>query len=49
MDSGERDREIDILRFQIEEIDEANLTMEDEHSIEAEFKKLSNINKISQP
>jgi len=48
MDSGERDREIDILRFQIEEIDEANLTMEDEHSIEAEFKKLSNINKISQ-
>jgi len=48
MDSSERDREIDILRFQIEEIDEANLTEEDEHRIEAEFRKLSNISKISQ-
>lgn len=48
INSSERDREIDILKFQIDEINEANLTEEDEYAIEAEFKKLSNINKISQ-
>ncbi|NLK44681.1 MAG: DNA repair protein RecN [Tissierellia bacterium] len=48
MDTSERDREIDILRFQIEEIDEANLSEDDEYNIEAEFRKLSNISKISQ-
>ncbi len=48
MDTSERDREIDILRFQIEEIDEANLSEDDENNIEAEFRKLSNISKISQ-
>ena len=46
MDGGERDREIDILRFQIQEIDDARLTEEDEHNIENEYKKLSNINEI---
>lgn len=48
INSGERDREIDILRFQIEEIDEANLSDDDEHDIEIEYKRLSNISRISQ-
>lgn len=48
MDSGERDREIDILKFQIQEIDDARLTEDDEYNIENEFKKLSNISQISQ-
>lgn len=48
MDSSERDREIDILKFQIQEIDEARLTNEDESDIENEYRKLSNIEEISQ-
>ena len=48
VDSSERDREIDILKYQIQEIDEANLTEEDEDSIESEYRKLSNVNTISQ-
>lgn len=47
IDSGERDREIDILKFQIQEIDDARLTEDDEYNIENEFKKLSNISQIS--
>lgn len=47
MDSGERDREIDILRFQIDEIDDARLNDDDEHNIENEYRKLTNINEIS--
>ncbi len=47
MDSGERDREIDILRFQVQEIDDAKLTSKDEYDIENEHRKLSNINEIS--
>lgn len=47
LDSKERDREIDILNFQIKEIDDARLTMEDEDDIDLEYKKLSNINEIS--
>lgn len=47
-DSVERDREIDILKYQIQEIEDANLTQNDEEGIENEYKKLSNINTISQ-
>ncbi|MFA7532751.1 MAG: DNA repair protein RecN [Tissierellaceae bacterium] len=47
-DSGERDREIDILKYQIQEIEDANLTQNDEEDIENEYRKLSNINTISQ-
>lgn len=47
IDSGERDREIDILRFQIDEIDDARLNDDDEHNIENEYRKLTNINEIS--
>jgi DNA repair protein RecN (Recombination protein N) len=47
MNSIERDREIDLLRYQLEEIDNANLTNEDEEEIDNEYKKLSNIKEIS--
>ncbi len=45
MDSREREREIDLLKFQIEEINSANLKEEDD-KIEEEFSKLSNIQDI---
>lgn len=44
--SSEREREIDLLKYQIEEIDAANLTSEDEFEIENNFKKYSNIQSI---
>ena len=44
--SSEREREIDLLKYQIEEIDTANLTSEDEFEIENNFKKYSNIQNI---
>ncbi|MBU5437560.1 DNA repair protein RecN [Tissierella sp. MSJ-40] len=47
MNSIERDREIDLLRYQLEEIDNANLTNEDEEEIDNEYRKLSNIKEIS--
>lgn len=43
----EREREIDLLRFQVEEIDLANLTKADEEDIENEYKKISHIKDIS--
>lgn len=43
----ERDREIDILKFQIEEIEEAKLKKEDEEEIDSEYLKLYNIKDIS--
>ncbi|TCU72771.1 DNA replication and repair protein RecN [Tissierella praeacuta] len=46
MDSSERDREIDILRFQVQEIEEAKLNKNDDYNIENEYKKLANINEI---
>lgn len=46
MDSSERDREIDILKYQIEEIQDARLTVEDEKNIENEYKKLFNMDEI---
>lgn len=47
IDGRERDREIDILNFQIQEIDDAKLTNSDEEEIENEYKKLSNVKEIS--
>lgn len=47
IDSGERDREIDILNFQIQEIEDARLTKDDEYNIENEYKKLSRVEEIS--
>lgn len=47
MDSKERDREIDILQFQIQEIDDARLNSDDEYNIENEYRRLTNINEIS--
>lgn len=44
--SSEREREIDLLKYQIEEIDAANLTSEDEFEIENNYKKYSNIQSI---
>lgn len=44
--SSEREREIDLLKYQIEEIDNANLTPEDESEVENTFKKYSNIQEI---
>ncbi|WP_353095876.1 DNA repair protein RecN [Tissierella praeacuta] len=46
IDSRERDREIDILKFQVQEIDESQLNKDDECNIENEYRKLSNINEI---
>lgn len=43
----EREREIDLLKFQIQEIDLANLSDYDEDNIEKEYKKLSNVKDIS--
>ncbi|MBC8588428.1 DNA repair protein RecN [Paratissierella segnis] len=44
--SAEREREIDLLKYQIEEIDNANLSPEDDFEIENNFKKYSNIQSI---
>lgn len=47
IDSSQRNREIDLLKFQIEEIDEARLENEDEDKLLSEYTKLSNVNMIS--
>lgn len=44
--SHEREREIELLRFQIDEIEEAHLAKSDDLEIEDEYKKLSNIKDI---
>ena len=41
--SQERERELDLLNFQIEEIDNANLKEGDDQEIEMEFKRLDNL------
>ena len=46
MDSLERDREIDLLKYQLEEIDNANLLDLDEEAITKEYLKMSNIKDI---
>ncbi|NLW22414.1 MAG: DNA repair protein RecN [Tissierellia bacterium] len=46
LDSRERDREIDLLRYQLTEIDEGDLLKYDEEEIFNEYRKLSNIKEI---
>ncbi len=46
--SYERERELDLLKFQIDEIEEAKLTLKDDEDIENSFKKLSNMKEIIQ-
>ncbi|NLL82414.1 MAG: DNA repair protein RecN [Tissierellia bacterium] len=41
--SYEREREIDLLKFQIYEIEEASLTLDDDENIENEYNRLSNV------
>jgi DNA repair protein RecN (Recombination protein N) len=41
--SQERERELDLLKFQMEEIDEAHLSEEDDDNIEQEFRRLDNL------
>lgn len=45
--SREREREIDLLKFQIDEIDEADLTSDDDENIENEFNRISNVVNIT--
>lgn len=47
LDSRKREREIDLLKFQIEEIEDANLKDEDDREIEDEFNRLNNIKDIA--
>lgn len=44
--SENRDREIDILNYQLQEIDDANLTYYDEEELENDYKKFINMNSI---
>lgn len=44
--SSARERELDLLKYQLEEIDNANLSLEDEFEIENNFKKYSNVQTI---
>lgn len=44
--SSARERELDLLKYQLEEIDNANLSSEDEFEIENNFKKYSNVQTI---
>jgi DNA repair protein RecN (Recombination protein N) len=46
LDTIERDREIDLLKYQIDEIHDANLSKYDEDEIMKEYNKLSNIKEI---
>ncbi len=46
LDRAQRDREIDILKFQIDEIEDAKLSPDDEEDLGLEYKKLSNVNNI---
>ncbi|RVU54953.1 DNA repair protein RecN [Anaerosphaera multitolerans] len=42
-----KDRELDLLKFQIKEIEDANLIEEEDKKIEREYDKISNISQIS--
>ena len=44
----ERERQIDLYQFQIEEINQANLSVEEEEVLEKEYKVLSNAEKLDQ-
>lgn len=46
LDSSQREREIDLLRYQIEEIESSNLNNENEAELENEFNRISNIKEI---
>jgi DNA repair protein RecN (Recombination protein N) len=43
LSSQERERELDLLRFQIEEIDQAQLVEDDDDKVEQEFRRLDNL------
>lgn len=45
IDSSQRERELDLIKYQIDEIDSPNLTIEDEN-IEQEYKKINNLEEI---
>lgn len=45
IDSRQRERELDLIKYQIDEINSANLTQEDEN-VEYEYKKLNNLEEI---
>jgi DNA repair protein RecN (Recombination protein N) len=45
IDSRQRERELDLIKYQIDEINSANLVLEDEN-IEHEYKKLNNLEEI---
>ncbi|HZK33533.1 MAG TPA: DNA repair protein RecN [Tissierellaceae bacterium] len=47
MDSSKRDREIDVLKFQIEEISEARLSYKDDEELEKEYCRVFNSRTIS--
>lgn len=47
MGTIERDREIDLLKYQIEEINDANLSIEEEKEVEQEYNKMANAREIS--
>ena len=46
LDSSQREREIDLLKYQIEEIENTNLNNEDDNELENEFNKLNNVKVI---
>lgn len=46
LEEMERDREIDILKYQIEEIDSSNLSVEEDENILIEYNKLNNAQNI---
>ena len=46
LDSSQREREIDLLKYQMEEINNSNLENMDEEEIENEFNKLTNVKAI---
>lgn len=46
LDSIERDREMDLLKYQIEEIENSNLDKLDEEELLSEYNKISNIKEI---
>ncbi|WP_027624664.1 DNA repair protein RecN [Clostridium lundense] len=46
-EDGEREKRIDFLRYQIEEINNANLKLEEEEELEEKYSVLSNAEKIS--
>lgn len=46
-DEAALDRELDLLKYEVEEIDRAHLIVDEEEMLKSEFKRLKNISKIS--